>query len=70
MVCDGQEVNMKHLKKFNEASKIPLFSKGEILVYTRDGVKPDFIGEIAKELGYSLDRRYDIGDNIFLINLP
>lgn len=58
---------MKYLRKFNEASKIPLYSKGEVLVFTNDGVTPDFIGEIAKKLGCSIDRKYDIGDNVFLI---
>lgn len=61
---------MKHIKKFNEeASSIPLYTKGEVLVFTKKGVNEDTIADIAKQLGGELDSKMDYPD-YYLIKTP
>lgn len=61
---------MKYIKKFNEASSIPLYSKGEILVFTKRDLDEKTIEDISKQLGVEYDERYSVGNSEFLIKTP
>lgn len=60
---------MKYIRKFKESSSIPLYTKGEILVFVNRGVKEDTISDIAKQLGAELDVRMEYPD-YYLIKTP
>ncbi len=66
---------MKHIRKFEEASKIPLYKRGEIFIFPsspirdRRNLKPETVADIAIKLGYELDEKNDF-DGQFLIKTP
>jgi hypothetical protein len=60
---------MKHIKNFNEAAKVPLYTKGEIFVFTKKNVSLDTIADCAKQLGGELNSKYEYPD-YYLIKTP
>ena len=58
---------MKHLKNFNEASSVKLFSKGEILIFSNPGVSEDTIRDISNKLGCQFIKKWEIGTDTYLI---
>ena len=61
---------MRHIKKFNESSEVPLFKRGEVLVFAKKETDQETIKSISKKLGVSLDRKHSIDDDIFVIKTP
>lgn len=60
--------------RYNESSSIPLYIKGQILVYVHDDIRFNTALDISKKIGYPIQKpkkgSFFESENCFIVNTP